>query len=395
MSSKKMTMLQLEKSYEIATKAKIKLQLIERNKDTIFPCEDDYENLKENYSLEREYALKKCRDIVATDKDLSSRKKWYDFFKSYYESKQLLRDIAFLFVPFIVVTILLGYYYKQSLLWMIACLDLIAIGAAFGVYGYSKSSSKKKTVDDKEYLAPTSMQIKVLREIDKKLLNGEIYEDIIKDCQLQFAKRRLAKARTNNLTNTIVEEKVNVEEQIADIFYGQEPKVKYSYDEVKSKKKASNSSVYAKYMSMKNSSKKKSEVIEESTPAVIEEIKVESPKKKKASESSIYAKYMDMKKSKKEESSSTSSSETSSIPSKGLRYSFDKVEGAKAYNLSSYKDNKLVKKFVSSLDIIRTSSDTSITKEANVVKTPKKKASESSTYQRYMEMKLARQEAKK
>ena len=108
-------MLQLEKAYETATKAKIKLQLIERNKSTIFPCEDDYANIKETYSLEREYALKKCRDIVSTDKDLSSRKKWYDFFKSYYESKQLLRDIAFLFVPFIVVTILLGYYYSQSL----------------------------------------------------------------------------------------------------------------------------------------------------------------------------------------------------------------------------------------------------------------------------------------
>ena len=391
MSSKKMTMLQLEKSYEIATKAKIKLQLIERNKETIFPCEDDYENLKENYSLEREYALKKCRDIVATDKDLSSRKKWYDFFKSYYESKQLLKDIAFLFVPFIVVTILLGYYYEQSLLWMIACLDLIAIGAAFGVYAYSKSSGNKKTVDDKEYLAPTSMQIKVLREIDKKLLNGEIYEDIIRDCQLQFAKRRLAAARTNNLTNNIVEEeKVNVEEQIADIFYGQEPTIKYSYDEVKSKKKASNSSVYAKYMSMKKTSKKK-EVVEESvvveSAPVVETI--ETPKKKKASESSIYAKYMSMKSSKKESSSEPST------PSKAVRYSFDKVEGAKAYNLSSYKDNKLVKKFVSSLDIIRTSEDTSITKEANVAKAPKKKASQSATYQRYMEMKLAKQEANK
>ena len=395
MSSKKMTMLQLDKSYEIATKAKIKLQLIERNKETIFPCEDDYENLKENYSLEREYALKKCRDIVATDKDLSSRKKWYDFFKSYYESKQLLKDIAFLFVPFIVVTILLGYYYEQSLLWMIACLVLIAIGAAFGVYAYSKSSGNKKTVDDKEYLAPTSMQIKVLREIDKKLLNGEIYEDIIRDCQLQFAKRRLAAARTNNLTNNIVEEeKVNVEEQIADIFYGQEPTIKYSYDEVKSKKKASNSSVYAKYMSMKKTSKKK-EVVEESvvvesTP-VVETI--ETPKKKKASESSIYAKYMSMKSSKKE--SSKESSSEPSTPSKAVRYSFDKVEGAKAYNLSSYKDNKLVKKFVSSLDIIRTSEDTSITKEANVAKAPKKKASQSATYQRYMEMKLAKQEANK
>ena len=183
-SSRKITMLQLEKAYETATKAKIKLQLIERNKSTIFPCEDDYINIKESYSLEREYALKKCRDIVATDKDLSSRKKWYDFFKSYYESKQLLRDIAFLFVPFIVVTILLGYYYSQSLLWMIACLDLIAIGAGFGVYAYGSSASKKKTVDDKEYLAPTNMQIKILREIDKQLLNGQIYEDIIRDCQL-------------------------------------------------------------------------------------------------------------------------------------------------------------------------------------------------------------------
>ena len=72
-SSRRITMLQLEKAYETATKAKIKLQLIERNKSTIFPCEDDYINIKESYSLEREYALKKCRDIVATDKDLSSR----------------------------------------------------------------------------------------------------------------------------------------------------------------------------------------------------------------------------------------------------------------------------------------------------------------------------------
>ena len=398
-SSKKMTMLQLEKAYEIATRAKIKLQLIERNKSTIFPCEDDYLNLKENYSLEREYALKKCRDIVATDKDLSSRKKWYDFFKSYYESKQLVRDIAFLFVPFIVVTILLGYYYSQSLLWMIACLDLIAIGAAFGVYAYSNSGNKKKTVDDKEYLAPTSMQIKILREIDKKLLNGEIYEDIIKDCQLQFAKRRLAEARTNNLTNSVVinqiEENVNIEEDIVDIFFGKEPTVKYSYDEVKTKKKASNSGVYERYMAMKNSSKKKTEVIEE-TPVVELTPVVESIKtpKKKASESSVYAKYMSMKNSKKEEAKETSS-ESSPTPSKAVRYSFDKVEGAKAYNLSSYKDNKIVKKFVSSLDIIRTSEDVSITKEANITKAPKKKASESATYQRYMEMKLARQEAKK
>ena len=109
---KKLTFLQLEKSYETATKAKIKLELIKRNKNTIFPCESDYDNLKETYTLEREYALKKCRDIVATDKDLSSRKKWYDFFKGYYESRQLIRDIIIIFLPFIVLSILLGYYYK-------------------------------------------------------------------------------------------------------------------------------------------------------------------------------------------------------------------------------------------------------------------------------------------
>ena len=185
------------------------------------------------------------------------------------------------------------------------------------------------------------MQIKVLREIDKALLNGQIYEEIIKDCQLQFAKRRLAEKRHNNLTNSYkeeviaIEEKVNVEEDIADIFFGQEPKVKYSYENIK---------------------------------------------KKKAAESSVYAKYMAMKNSKKEESIEVST------PESAIRYN-SSISGVKEHQLSSYKDNKFIKKFVSSLDIIRSSDNPVITKA--VISKPKKKASESPTYQRYMELKLA------
>ena len=342
-NSKKMTMLQLEKSYETATKAKIKLQLIERNKSTIFPCEDDYESLKETYSLEREYAIKKCRDIVDTDDELKSKKRWYNFFKGYYESRQMLKDIMFLFVPFIVITVVLGYFYKQSLLWMIACLDLVAIGSGFAIYAYSKSNNKKVVGDEKEYLAPTNMQIKVLREIDRKLLNGEIYEEIIKDCQLQFAKRRLTVQRTNNLTNnyTAEEEKVNVEEDIVDIFFGAEPEVKYSYSKpAESKKKASESSVYAKYMKIKSDKK----------PKKVEEV----------------------------------------APVSAVRSDFKSI---KSIELNSYKDNKQVKKFVSSLDILKKADTAAITTAANV-KSDKKKASTSPTYQKYMEMKLAKQESK-
>lgn len=344
-NNKKMTMLQLEKSYEIATKAKIKLQLIERNKSTIFPSDDDYESLKETYSLEREYAIKKCRDIVDTDEELKSKKKWYDFFKSYYESRQMLKDIMFLFVPFIVITMVLGYFYKQSLLWMIACLDLVAIGAGFAIYAYSKSNKKKVVGDDKEYLAPTNMQIKVLREIDRKLLNGEIYEEIIKDCQLQFAKRRLKDQRTNNLTNnySVEDEKVNIEEDIVDIFFGTEPTVKYSYKKSSgSKKKASDSSVYAKYMQIK-SDKKPKKVVEVS-------------------------------------------------PESAIRSDFKSVSNVKSYELNTYKDNKQIKKFVSSLDILRKAETAAITTAANI-KPAKKKASTSPTYQKYMEMKLAKQES--
>jgi len=347
-NNKKMTMLQLEKSYETATKAKIKLQLIERNKSTIFPSDEDYEILKETYSLEREYAIKKCRDIVDTDEELKSKKKWYDFFKSYYESRQMMKDIMFLFIPFIVITMVLGYFYKQSLLWMIACLDLIAIGAGFAIYAFSKSNKKKAVSDDKEYLAPTNMQIKVLREIDRKLLNGEIYEEIVKDCQLQFAKRRLTIQRTNNLTNNYSEEEtnVNVEEDIVDIFFGKEPEVKYSYEKTstpKSKKKASESSVYAKYMQIKNDKK----------PKKVREV----------------------------------------APESAIRSDFKSMANVKSFELNSYKDNKQVKKFVSSLDILRKADTATITTVANV-KPTMKKASTSPTYQKYMEMKLAKQESK-
>jgi len=338
---KKMNLLQLEKSYKTATKAKIKLELIERNKSTIFPCEDDYNNLKECYSLEREYALKKCRDIVAIDKELSSKKSWYDFFKSYYESRELLRDIILLFIPFIFLSAVLGYFYKESLLWLIACLNLIAIGSGFAIFSYSMNKNKKAVIkEEKEYLGPNNMQIKVLREIDKALLNGQIYEEIIKDCQLQFAKRRLASARTNNLTNKKVEAiEVNKEEDIVDIFYGNEPKVKYSY--VKEKKKASDSIIYEKYMQKKREKENKEEI----------------------------------------------------VPDTGIRYSFDKIEkGIKYYALDTHKDNKKIRKFISSLDKVH-DTNKALVFETSATKTKsKKKASESPTYLKYMESKAPKKE---
>ena len=63
--------MQLEKAYDLLTRTKVKMAYIDQNFEKIFDDLDDYQALKQYYSLEIKYASLRCSQIIDSDETIN------------------------------------------------------------------------------------------------------------------------------------------------------------------------------------------------------------------------------------------------------------------------------------------------------------------------------------
>lgn len=327
--------IQLEKAYETVCKTQVKINLIDKNYEDMFKTHDDYQSLKHSYKLEEKYATLKCKDIISNNKTLNKKRKEYNGFKTFYKAKSLIYDIALVFVPIFFGGLVYSIIKSSSLIWLFAGLSVMSLGILGYIY-----FNKSKEVD--EYMGPTSMQIKVLKRIDSLLLSGQLYEEVIKDCQLQYAKRNLIKkAKEKKLVLNYDLTETNVYPKYVENYI-------YAYSGLTNVKNLMEIKDYYKSAS------------------------ISVPQKKKSSESSVYAKYA--KKTEKKQSAPIKKK-----PSESATY------------LKYMSENSMTSKFKSDKTVVaRYEGNSTITRVALDIEKPKKirkKSSESSIYQKYIQQK--------
>lgn len=362
--------IQLEKALETYYKVNAKMDLIDQNYESMFKTHDDYQSLKQSYKIEEKYATLKCKDLISNNQSLSKDRKSYDSFKKFHKSKSLIFEVSIVFSLLFIAGLSYSILQSSSMIWFFASLSLMSLGILGCLY-FSKNS------DASEYLGPSSMQIKVLKRIDSLILSGQLYEEVIKDCQLQFAKRKLIQKAKNKSLNFDLTETNTYPRYIENFIYAysgliniknvttlNEQKVSSKKEVVSSsspKVKASNSPTYLKYLGEKSLSSKlkskKTVVARYEGDSTITRVSldIENSKKsrKKASDSSIYLKYLE----EKNQSSKSSSKSTSEKPI-----------------IARYEGNSTITK--ASIDIQNP-------------KKIRKKVSDSSIYQKYLSQKVA------
>lgn len=362
--------IQLEKALETYYKVNAKMDLIDQNYESMFKTHDDYQSLKQSYKIEEKYAILKCKDLISNNQSLSKDRKSYDSFKKFHKSKSLIFEVSIVFSLLFIAGLSYSILQSSSMIWFFASLSLMSLGILGCLY-FSKNS------DASEYLGPSSMQIKVLKRIDSLILSGQLYEEVIKDCQLQFAKRKLIQKAKNKSLNFDLTETNTYPRYIENFIYAysgliniknvttlNEQKVSSKKEVVSSsspKVKASNSPTYLKYLGEKSLSSKlkskKTVVARYEGDSTITRVSldIENSKKsrKKASDSSIYLKYLE----EKNQSSKSSSKSNSEKPI-----------------IARYEGNSTITK--ASIDIQNP-------------KKSRKKVSDSSIYQKYLSQKVA------
>lgn len=361
--------IQLEKELETYYKVNAKMDLIDQNYESMFKTHDDYQSLKQSYKIEEKYASLKCKDLISNNQSLSKDRKSYGSFKKFYKSKSLIFEVSIVFSLLFIAGFLYSILQNSSMIWFFASLSFMSLGILGCLY-FSKNN------DVSEYLGPSSLQIKVLKRIDSLILSGQLYEEVVKDCQLQFAKRELIQKAKNKSLNLDLTETNTYPRYIENFIYAysgliniknvrslNEQKISSKKEVVSSsasKVKASDSPTYLKYLGEKSLSSKiksKKTVVDryegDSTITRVA-VNIDNSKKsrKKASDSSIYLKYL----GEKNQSSKSSSKSNSEKPI-----------------VARYEGNSTITRVAINIDNSKKS---------------RKKASDSSIYQKYLTQKV-------
>ncbi len=306
--------IQLEKAIETYYKVKAKMDLIDQNYESMFKTNDDYQSLKQSYKIEEKYAILKCKDLISSNESLSNDCKKYNNFKKFHKYKSLIFEISTIFSLLFIAGFTYAILQNNSMIWFFASLSLMSLGVLGFIY-FSKD------VNADEYIGPSSMQIKVLKRIESLMLSGQLYEDVIKDCQLQFAKRKLIQQAKNksldfDLTETNVYPRyienfiyaysglTNIKNVLVLNDNTASSKKEKVVKTASVKQKASDSSVYLKYLGEKSLSSKlnsKKTVVaryegDSTITRVSLDLENKKKERKKASDSSIYLKYLGEKK---------------------------------------------------------------------------------------------------
>jgi len=380
--------IQLEKACETMYKTKTKIQLIDKYYEDIFKTNEDYQSLKQSYKLEEKYSSLKCLDIISNNQTLTLERKRYQGFKSFHKSRSLIYDIALVFIPILVGGIIYSVIKSSSLIWLFASLSMITLG----ILGYIYFNNSGK---NEEYYGPISMQIKVLKRIDSMLISGQLYEEVIKDCQLQFAKRKLInKAKEKNValnfdlteTNTFpkyVENYIYAYSGLTNIKNLMTLKDNSSSKDSKTitKKKSSESATYLKYTgksTIKTTPVTSTTTTSKSTP--ITSSTSTTTAKKKSSESPTYLKYTGKSTSKTTPITSTTTSKSTPITSSTSTTTTKKKSSESATYLKY--TGKSTSKTTPVTSTTTTSKSTPVTSSTSTT-TTKKKSSESPTYLKY------------